>query len=139
MLLALDYDGCFTADPKFWTFFANDAVVHGHQVITVTHRRDTCENAQAMRNLGVSWPIVFAHDKPKKLAAIEAGYHADIFIDDNPVGIGDGSAFLGTQSIFEIELRNAMSVIVSAMKEGEQLPARLYRIVERLETVLVKP
>ncbi len=139
LLIALDFDGTFTADPKFWLFFARDAVVHGHQVITVTHRRETFENAQAMRNLGVNWPIIFAFDKPKKLAAIEAGYAVDVWIDDNPVGVGDGSAFLGTQSVFEIELRHAMSVIESSAKEGEQLPARLYRLRDRLETVLVKP
>lgn len=139
MLIALDFDGTFTADPKFWSFFAHDAVVNGHQVITVTHRRDTFENAQAMRNLGVNWPIVFAYDLPKKYAAMKCGYAVDIWIDDNPQGVGDGSAFLGTQSVFEIELRNAMAVITAAMKEGEQLPARMYRLVERLETVLVKP
>lgn len=139
LLISLDFDGVITADPKFWTFFAADAVVHGHQVITVTHRLETFENAQAMRNLGVNWPIVFAHDQPKKLAAIKAGYAVDVWVDDNPCGIGDGSAFLGTQSVFEIELRNAMAVIQAAMKEGEQCPARLYRLVERLETVLVKP
>ena len=142
LCIALDFDGVITADPKFWTFFASDAVVHGHRVITVTHRRKTFENAQAMRNLGVNWDIVFAYDQPKKLAAIKAGYAVDIWIDDNPHGIGDGSENVATQSVFEIELRNAYTVIRRAIECELSDGARsgpLPFLIERLKTVLVKP
>ena len=74
MLIAIDFDGVITADERMWMFAAHAIQIHGHKVITVTHRSDTFENAQTIRNSGVNWPIVFANDKPKKLAAIAAGY-----------------------------------------------------------------
>lgn len=140
MLIAIDFDGTFTADPTFWSFFANDAVVHGHRVITVTHRRDTFENAQAMRNLGVNWPIVFAYDKPKKLAAIEAGYdEVSVWIDDNPHGIGDGTENVATQSVFEIELRNALCVLAAMPMDWESDHGkRVDALLDRLATVIAE-
>ena len=134
MIIALDFDGTFTADPKFWLFFARDAVVHNHQVITVTHRRKTFENEQTMRNLGVNWPIVFAYDQPKKMAAIEAGYAVDVWIDDNPHGIGDGTENVDCQSVFEIELRHAYKTLneCSTMSSWQFIR----ELVERLDSVL---
>lgn len=133
MKISLDFDGTYAADPKFWSFFAADAVVHGHSVITVTHRRKTFENEQHMRGLGVNWLIVFAYDKPKKLAAIEAGHQVDIWIDDNPQGIGTGGEDLSTHSVFEIELRNAHNVLKN---EVCSIDSNGLRLIERLETVL---
>ena len=41
MLIALDYDETYTADPVLWDRFIGDANDHGHTVWIVTARRDT--------------------------------------------------------------------------------------------------
>lgn len=134
MIIALDFDGTVTADPAFWCEFVCDAVAFGHEVITVTHRRDIPENRAAIAEiLGADHPVIFAYDKPKKLAAIEAGYEVSVFIDDNPVGIGDGTERLATQSVFEIELRNAWRVLKWQSGNMDRIGLEL---LKRLETVL---
>lgn len=136
MLISLDFDGTFSSDPKFWLLFARDAVVHGHRVITVTHRRKTFDNEQAMRNLGVNWPIIFAYDQPKKMAAIEHGFAVDVWVDDHPEGVGTGDEQQPTtQSVFEIELRNAYQVLT----DGNLRMNEFAELITRLETILVTP
>lgn len=142
MKIALDFDGTVTADPDFWSAFVEDALDRGHQVLTVTHRRDTHENRRAIEKvLGPSHPVVFAYDKPKKLAAKEAGHEPHIWIDDNPHGIGDGTENVATQSVFEIELRHALRVLKMS-EDYRELPrearvmAMLVNLRERIETVV---
>lgn len=135
MLLALDFDGTYTAHPEAWSLCLRAWRLCGVQVITVTARRDTLENRQAMQSAGVDWPIIFAYDQPKKLAAIEAGYAVDVWIDDNPHGIGDGTENVATQSVFEIELRHALKVIREDATYRQE-PAFLHGLRTRLETVL---
>lgn len=138
MILFLDFDGCFTADPDFWLQFAIRAGIFGHEVVTVTHRRDTLENRRAIRDTGVNWPVVFAYDMPKKFAAIEAGYDVEgaVWVDDNPTGIGDGTECQPTtQSVFEIELRNAHKVLTDSNLRMNEFA----ELITRLETVLGGP
>ncbi len=135
MIFCLDYDGTFTEDQALWLAFGERWRERGHDVITVTHRRDTLENRQEMAAAGVSWPIVFAYDCPKKFAAIEAGYAVDVWIDDNPQGIGTGDDHEPTtQSVFEIELRHALSELKSTIIRTDTTN----RLITRIETVLGK-
>lgn len=137
MKISLDFDGTITADPVFWCAFIMDAKDRGHDVITVTHRRDTPENRRAIENiLGPSHLVIFAYDRPKKLAAIEAGHQVDIWIDDAPHGIGTGDENLETQSVFEIELRNALAVLKDALPFYWESHPKLLDLCRRLGTVL---
>lgn len=132
MIASLDYDGTYNENPAAWLAVVSALGQFGIEVVTVTARRKTVENEQQMRAAGVCWPIVFAYDKPKKLAAIESGYRPDIWIDDNPQGIGDGTENTATQTVFEIELRHAYKVLTG----GNLLRHEFAELIERIETVL---
>jgi len=139
MKISIDFDGTMTADPGLWFTVLPHIVAHGHELITVTHRRDTLENRQTIEQhqrdmLGRTWPIVFAYDKPKKFAAIEAGHEVAVWIDDNPHGIGDGSENVSCQSVFEIELRHALKWLNESSTMGSWPFVR--ELVKRIETVL---
>jgi len=139
MIFALDFDGTFAEDQALWLAFVEDCFERGHDVITVTHRRDTRANRQEMAFAGVSWPIVFAEGTKAK-AAIEAGYDIKeaVWIDDNPVGIGTGDESQPTtQSVFEIELRHALEVLTDGRMES-LLSAEFAELITRIETVLGK-
>lgn len=53
MLIALDYDGTYTADPVFWETFIVSARVHGHTVVCITMRHEHEEMARALRFWGI--------------------------------------------------------------------------------------
>lgn len=138
MLISLDFDGTFTLATQVWFNFVRECQIRDHEIITVTHRRDTIANRQVIADAGVDWPVIFAYDKPKKFAAIEAGYAVDVWIDDAPHGIGVGDEYQPqTQSVFEIELRNAFNVLKTAndYTSGPH-PIWQQRLITRLETVL---
>lgn len=44
MLIAIDYDGTYSADPALWDAFILSAKGRGHRVVCVTARRETEEN-----------------------------------------------------------------------------------------------
>jgi hypothetical protein len=100
MLIALDYDGTLTIGERdFWRYVIGVARTHGYELVTVTSRENTLGNlseiTSAQLELGyTSWPIVFAHDQPKRLAAEQAGFVPDIWVDDQPHMIGDGRGVL---------------------------------------------
>lgn len=135
MLIAIDFDGTYGEQPKLFGDLAASAFALGYAVITVTSRRKTLENEMAMREAGIYWPIVFAYDKPKKLAAIEAGWDVNVWLDDQPHMIGDGTEDGRTVGVFENELRNALDVLRRLDLEFEQ-PAEVMELIDRLETVL---
>lgn len=101
--VALDYDGTFTAAPSFWRKFILMAIDAGHTVIMVTGRSDRVMHSDPLRHWGEEvrsalrmqgltdiLPVVFAGDKPKRLAAEQAGYKVDIWIDDDPDAVNGG-------------------------------------------------
>ena len=73
MLIALDYDKTYTADPALWDAFVQSAQNRGHTVKIVTMRRPD----EAI--LDASIEIVYTSRKAK--AAVIS---ADIWIDDSP-------------------------------------------------------
>lgn len=135
LTIALDYDGTYTAAPDLWQRFAKMAIEQGHRVITITARRDTLTSRIAMREAGVSWPIIFAYDKPKKLEALRLREEVAIWIDDNPQSIGDGTENLATQTVFEIELRHATAVLREVQAGLKN--THLDELLRRLQTVVV--
>jgi len=73
MLIALDYDKTYTADPMLWDDFVQLAQTRGHKVKIVTMRRPD----EAVSNVPVD--VVYTSRKAK--ASI---VKADIWIDDSP-------------------------------------------------------
>jgi hypothetical protein len=73
MLIALDYDKTYSADPALWDDFVQSAQDRGHTVKIVTMRRPD----EAI--LGVPVEVVYTSRKAK--AAVVS---ADIWIDDSP-------------------------------------------------------
>jgi hypothetical protein len=91
MLIAIDYDDTFTADPELFKMFVELGKARGHSFVCVTARRDgPCEFRgphrgdqvrEAMKGL---MPIVFAKHDYKHEAAVKAGYYVDVWVDDHP-------------------------------------------------------
>ncbi len=139
MLIAIDFDGTLTACQGSWFTTLPHFLAHGHTLVTVTSRRNTLENrhaieAEMMAVLQKTWPIVFAYDQPKRMAARAAGFDPDIWIDDQPWTIGQGGESLEVVSVFENELRHAHKVLT----DGNLRMNEFGELIDRLETVLGK-
>jgi len=77
MVIAIDYDGTWAADPELWAEFALSASKRGHCVIIATNRRTELH--------GMDCPIVYCGASfTKRQATRSAGYEVDVWIDDNP-------------------------------------------------------
>lgn len=83
LLIGLDYDDTYTADPMLWSQFVGDARRRGHTVICVTARREKPDFTREPP-LPPDMPIVCAGPVWKKHAAAKAGFNVDIWIDDIP-------------------------------------------------------
>lgn len=90
MLISLDYDDTFTADPKLWTKFVKSAQKVGHKVICITARDFTEGNKYELELALPDIPIIFCDMKPKRKVAESHGYDIDVWIDDTPEAITEG-------------------------------------------------
>lgn len=79
MIIALDYDKTYTADPILWDVFVVHAQSRGHKVICLTMRRYPEEQIK-IKNVD----ITYTNRKAKKVFADENGIAVDIWIDDKP-------------------------------------------------------
>ncbi len=84
MLIALDYDGTYTLDPRLWDRFVADAMRSGHAFVVVTGRREP------PRGFRADIPVVCVPDGYKRDGARRAGFLPDVWIDDMPEMIGEG-------------------------------------------------
>jgi hypothetical protein len=73
MLIALDYDKTYTADPALWNDFIQSAQNRGHTVKIVTMRTP----AETIVNVPIE--VVYTSRKAKSVVI-----NADIWIDDSP-------------------------------------------------------
>jgi hypothetical protein len=73
MLIALDYDKIYTADPALWDDFVHLAKTRGHEVKIVTMRKPD----EAVNDVPVD--VVYTSRKAKASVV-----KADIWIDDSP-------------------------------------------------------
>jgi NADPH:quinone reductase-like Zn-dependent oxidoreductase len=88
MLFGLDYDGTYTGDPDFFDAFIMLCQAYGHDVVIVTSRPEKGDMAGELKEvIDDLVPVVFARERWKKDAALEAGYQVDIWIDDMPESI----------------------------------------------------
>jgi len=87
MLIALDYDGTYTADPRMWRTFCTMAQSLGHSFVCVTGRAVPPDFTRDPP-LPQGMPIVCAPEGYKRNAALRAGFKVDVWIDDIPEMIG---------------------------------------------------
>lgn len=84
MIIALDYDGTYTADPDLWLAFIHKARNRGHQVMIVTMRHEH-ENEAVERQLADKVDrIIYTGRKGKSRYMRFLGIAVDIWIDDQP-------------------------------------------------------
>ncbi len=79
MLIALDYDGTYTADPELWDCFIAKAKERGHDVKIATMRFPT----EAIPDIGLD--VVYT-SRQAKFGCMPA----DIWIDDRPQFLFNG-------------------------------------------------
>ena len=84
LLIALDYDKTYTADPVLWQTFTAVAKHRGHSVIIATMRHPD-EGAELEQALGsMVDAIVYTSRKAKHEALQRQGFSPSIWIDDSP-------------------------------------------------------
>lgn len=92
MKIALDFDGTYTEDTTLWDVFISRAQERGHVVYIVTFRSPDMRNPLMDRlynSLGV--PILFTSRTAKRDYALKYGIDFDVWIDDQPELIVNGS------------------------------------------------
>lgn len=80
LLIGMDYDATYTADPALWDEFITAARARGHDFVCVSGRREPPGSHERR----IPMPIVCAGSDYKRHAAAKAGYHVNIWIDDMP-------------------------------------------------------
>lgn len=77
MLIALDYDGTYTADPGLWDLFITSAIARGHEIEVVTMRHPH-------EPIKMPIPVVYTGRQAKRQFVEALGRRVQIWIDDNP-------------------------------------------------------
>jgi hypothetical protein len=80
MIIALDYDKTYTADPKLWDRFIDDAKFRGHTVKIVTMRYPPSSNDYPSETIENAPCEIVYTSRAAKAKVIKA----DIWIDDSP-------------------------------------------------------
>lgn len=89
MIIAIDYDNTYTADPESFNKIIKILLDQNHQVICVTGREDAgVMAAPVMESIGKLVPVIFAGKEWKRDAAKRRGWNVDVWIDDSPEYIG---------------------------------------------------
>lgn len=84
LLIALDYDGTYTADPEFWLEFIKFATARGHEVVVATMRNDDelddiCDDLYEVVNR-----VIPTNRNAKRTFLKSFGIKPHIWIDDQP-------------------------------------------------------
>lgn len=91
MLIAIDYDGTYTADPDLWAAFIASCEARGHEVICVTCRRSTPENRREVIVPSIpKYDHYFTGLSSKRWFLEQMGIKPDIWIDDMPETVKEG-------------------------------------------------
>lgn len=94
LVIAIDYDDTFTADPVLWSQFIKDAQRKGHRIYCVTARRDSEENREQLKthfaHYNIKLTTVFCNLKAKLKTMEDRGVRVNIWIDDAPFAIIEG-------------------------------------------------
>ncbi len=94
LLVSLDYDNTYTADPKGMRALIRCLQSSGHKVIIVTMRSRELDWDAEFSFLKSDYGIetFFADGQPKRKYMEDRGIYVDIWIDDSPEGIVNGSS-----------------------------------------------
>lgn len=84
LLIALDYDGTYTADPKFWLEFIKFATARGHEVIVATMRNDDELDDMCDELFEVVNRVIPTNRNAKRTFLKSFGIEPHIWIDDQP-------------------------------------------------------
>jgi len=85
MIICIDFDGTYTADPILWNHFIETAKSHGHDVVCATMRYPTENDPIETLLEGRVSEIIYTCRKAKKeYVTTHLGKKPDIWIDDNP-------------------------------------------------------
>lgn len=79
MIIGLDYDYTYTANPDFWQDVIAAGKRHGVQFVIATNRTEN----MPVGPVGGS-PVVYCSGRPKKRACRDRGWEVSIWIDDMP-------------------------------------------------------
>ena len=92
MIVAIDYDATWTADPELWEAFSQYARRRGHSVALITNRPDSRLNREQVGAAVSAFVdhMVFAGPMPKEKAAAKFGIYPAIWIDDSPDTVTQG-------------------------------------------------
>ena len=93
MVISIDYDDTWTADPKGWQQVVTIMRRRGHTVILITNRPNLPRYThEVKRDVGrFVDDIIFAGiTMPKRTAAANLGYVVDVWIDDFPSAVDHG-------------------------------------------------
>lgn len=86
MIVALDYDRTYTADPDLWLLFIQSATARGHTVYCATQRAESDPVDEALA-IAVEGRVVYTNRKAKRWLMEARGIAVDVWIDDSPAGI----------------------------------------------------
>lgn len=85
MRIALDYDGTYTRDPKFWDMVIGLGKAMGHEFVCITNRAVMPGEAKPEQIPPIE--VILAGGKMKSDVALELGIKIHVWIDDAPGGI----------------------------------------------------
>jgi hypothetical protein len=89
MIIAIDYDNTYTADPETFNKVIALFKEAGHDVICVTAREDGVLGVPVRNSIGKLVPVIFAGSVAKRTAAKKRGYIVDVWVDDMPMMIDE--------------------------------------------------
>lgn len=89
MIIAIDFDGTYSADPTLWDAFITSAKSRGHKVYCVTARRETEENVAECDVPGVLTYFTGLSAKDWYMRE-KRGIVVDVWVDDDPKVIVHG-------------------------------------------------
>lgn len=83
MIIAIDYDNTYTADPAMWDEAIKLFQFCHHSVICVTARPEIMGQV-VLDSIGKLVPVLCAGGEWKRDFALKHGYKVDVWIDDSP-------------------------------------------------------
>lgn len=95
MIVAIDFDDTFTADPVAWTKAIEVLQNFGHQVLCVSARRNTIEHREVLAEaLPSGVRIYLSYDMPKREFMRKYKIEVNVWIDDMPEAIPTKDEFM---------------------------------------------
>lgn len=87
MIISIDYDDTYTRDPLLWNWFAEEAMIRGHDVwcVSARHQRHMDDAEQTIGLVIGQDKCIGTNGKAKRDTLFyERGIYADVWIDDMP-------------------------------------------------------